>query len=351
MQFRWAGFDATQRLTAEEATELAARVAALTKAGLPLGAGLRALADELSGWRLPRVLRHLADRLDAGDDLVAALEAERSLPTHLRGLMLAGIRSGRLADMLEEFVDLQRGQFELHRRLWLSLAYPFILLLFLTGLAALAANISGGFAKIFDDFETNLPVLTVITIKMSQPMFWLFAILVCASAALPLLLWLAPAASWAWPVLHRVPMLGPLLRWSHLAQLTRWMSLLLDQQVTLPDALRLSAAGLHDANLARGCRRVADEVEQGRALDESMAARRQFPASMIPLVQWGLRAPALPDAFRGAAEMFDGRVRSQGTLLETMLLPIVLLLIAIFVGAFIVAMLLPLISLIQGLSY
>ena len=56
MQFRWPGFDSLRKLSPEEATEFAARVAELTKAGLPLGAGLRALADELPGRRLPRVL-------------------------------------------------------------------------------------------------------------------------------------------------------------------------------------------------------------------------------------------------------------------------------------------------------
>ena len=57
MQFRWPGFDSLRKLSPEEATEFAARVAELTKAGLPLGPGLRALADELPGRRLPRVLR------------------------------------------------------------------------------------------------------------------------------------------------------------------------------------------------------------------------------------------------------------------------------------------------------
>ena len=69
-----------------------------------------------------------------------------------------------------------------------------------------------------------------------------------------------------------------------------------------------------------------------------MAAKRQFPASMIPVVEWGQRAPALPDAFRAAAEMFEGRVRSQGSLLEAILLPIMFLVIVAFVGMFVVAM-------------
>ena len=136
MRFHWPGFDSLEKLSAEETAELAARMADLTKAGLPLGDGLRALADELSGRRLRRVLRALADQLDAGVDLAVAVESQSGrLPTCLRGLVLAGLRSGRLAETLEEYVDLQRSQSELRRRLWLSLAYPFILLVFLTLLA------------------------------------------------------------------------------------------------------------------------------------------------------------------------------------------------------------------------
>ena len=125
------------------------------------------------------------------------------------------------------------------------------------------------------------------------------------------MLWLAPAAGWVWPLLYRLPMLGPLLRWSRLAKFSRLMGLLLEQQVSLPDALRLTAAGLSDADLARGCRLAADDAENGGPLDECLAARRQFPASLIPMIQWGQQTPALPDAFYAAAEMFAGAVRSQ----------------------------------------
>jgi type II secretory pathway component PulF len=68
------------------------------------------------------------------------------------------------------------------------------------------------------------------------------------------------------------------------------------------------------------------------------------------MIRWGQKAPALPDAFRAAAEMFEGRVRSHGTLLESMLLPIMFLVTIVFVGFVVTALFLPLISLITNLS-
>ena len=352
MQFPWPGLGLFKKLSAEEATEFAARVAELTKAQLPLGAGLRALAEELPGRRLPRMLRDVAHRLDAGDDLLQALESQGArLPVHLRGLMLAGVRTGRLADVLEEYVDLQYSQAELRRRVAAALAYPYVLLLFMTGLTLFAGHyLVDPFAKIFRDFGTELPAMTWFVISEARPIMWFFVSLAGLSVAIPVLLRMAPAAGWIWRVVYRVPLVGPLLRWSHLAQFARLMGLLLEQQVPLPDALRVTAVGLPSGSLARGCWRAADDVEKGRPLGESLAAQRQFPASLIPVIQWGQQAPALPDAFRSAAEMFEGRSRAQSMLLETMVLPVMFLVIVTFVGFFIIAMFLPLIALISKLS-
>ncbi len=352
MQFHWPGFDSFQKLSAEETAELASRMAELTRAGLPLGDGLRALADELSGRRLRRVLRTLADQLDSGVDLAVAIESQSArLSVCLRGLVLAGLRSGRLAETLEEYVDLQRSQAELRRRLWTSLAYPFILLVFLALLAVVARfYIVEQFTKMYKEFGMALPAVTKICLYNSWSAVWGLVFLVCAFSAIPLVLAVAPGVPWMWPMLHKLPMIGPLLRWTHLAQFCRLMALLLEQDVPLPDALRLAAAGLHDADLAHGCRRLAEDVDSGRALYESMAARRQFPASLIPVMEWGQRAPALPDAFRAAAEMFEGRTHSQGSLLEAILLPIIFLVITGYVGMFVVSLFLPLIVCIECLS-
>jgi type II secretory pathway component PulF len=341
-----------QKLSAAEASELAARVAELAKAGLPLGEGLRALADEMPGRRLPRALNALADRLDAGDDLATALDSQgKRLPAHVHGLMLAGVRSGRLAEILEEYVDLEYRQSELRRRVWLSMAYPFVLLVFVSALSVFAnVTVVDSFAKIFKEFGTALPGMTLLVIRGSRPMMWFFLALVCLSTAVPLSLWFAPGAGWLWPAMYRFPLIGRLLRASHLAQFSRLTAILLRQQVALPAALRLAAAGSPNTGLARAGCVLADDVERGRTLDESMTAQRQFPASMISMIQWGQRTGELSDAFRACGEMFEGRVRSQGTLLETMLLPVMLLTILVFVGFFVIAMFLPLISLVTTLS-
>ena len=54
----------------------------------------------------------------------ASSDQEGRIPPHLRGLVAAGVRSGRLGEVLGEFSEYATIGIELRRRLWLNLAYP-----------------------------------------------------------------------------------------------------------------------------------------------------------------------------------------------------------------------------------
>jgi len=338
------------QLSAQQAAELATQVAELAKAGLPLEEGLRALAEELPDRRLSRALEEIAGELSTGATLEAAFEAQGPrLPAHLRGLVLAAVRSGNLDQVLEEFVDLQRSQAEVRQRLWLVLAYPIVLLVMLTLVGLLMACLIPGFAKIFRDFGAQLPRLTQLIVQSPAPAVQLagppalLLALLLLSAAMPD----APGFSW---LLAWIPLIGPLWRWGRLAYFSRVMRMLLEQRVPLPEALRLTAEGLPNRALAAACRRAAAQVEAGRPLSASLAAQRQFPPTLIPLVEWGERTPALAEAFRAAAEMFEGRTHYQQVFLGAILTPTLFVVIVAFVGTIMTALLLPLISLIQHLA-
>jgi type IV pilus assembly protein PilC len=195
-----------------------------------------------------------------------------------------------------------------------------------------------------------LPPLTTLFLRATGPAAWFLAGGLALLVAAAFLLGTGRTAAWVARLLYRIPLIGPLWRLGRLVEFSRLMAVLLEQEVPLPEALCLSAAGLSDAYLAHGCLQVAEGVESGRSLAECLALQPQFPPGMIPLVEWGQRAQAMADAFRASAEMFQGRVQTQGILLETILLPVTFLIIALFVGLFIVAMFMPMISSFEQLT-
>jgi len=344
--------DRPGKLTTDQAVELSARVAELSQSGLPLPAGLRALGEELPGRRVRRALGELADRMEAGQPLDRAVEALGDrFPACVGGLIVAGVRSGRLGEVLEEFVELKRDHRELVREVWTRLAYPIVLLAMLGGLFLfLHYCLIGEFVELLKAFDVELPLATRTLIAGSGVGLWILqigAVLLVAAFALS---WLMPSVAWVPRVVYAVPLIGPLWRWSRLKQFSAMLAVLLRQKVPLPEALRLTADGVGEANLAAGCRRAAEQVEAGRPLSDALASHRAFPPSIIPLIEWGGQTSAMDDALDAAAKLFAGRVQSQSGLMKNVVLPLTFLVVVGFLSFLVVAMMTPMVLFIRTLS-
>jgi len=349
-----ASVPAGQRLSAGEAVELGGQVAELVKAGLPLGPGLRALAEELAQRRLDRALRAIADRIDRGASLEEAVTAEAArFPKRLRGLLLAGARSGRIAEMLDETIAAQRRRMEVRLHVVLSLAYPAVLLAMMVAIYfLLSVLIVPQMAETFRDFNAALPELTRLVLWLCSPAVGtVVAVGTLAFFGLVLFLVLVgPNTAWGEGLLYAVPVLGRLWKYHGLAQCSRLMGLLVELQVPLPEALRLTADALQEHSLRKACRQVAANIEAGAPLAEALAWSPAFPARLRPLVEWGQRALALDQSFRASAEMFEGEIGVRRTLLDAIALPVIFVVIAGFVALVVIGLMIPLISLISKLA-
>lgn len=343
-----------QRLSTGETVELGGQVAELAKAGLPLGPGLRALTEELAQWRLHRALRAIADQIDQGAPLEEAVRAEAGrFPVRLRGLLLAGARSGRLAEVLDETIAAQRRRMEVRLHIVLSLAYPTVLVAMMVVIYLfLSVMVVPQMAQFFRDFNASLPEITKLVLWLCSPAVGA-VVFVGTLGFFGLVLFLAlvgPSTAWGEGLLYAVPVLGRLWKYHGLAQFSRLMRLLVQLQVPLPEALRLTADALPGHGLRRACREVAAQIEAGVPLAEALAWSPAFPARLRPLVEWGQRAPALDESFRAAAEMFDGETGVRRTLLDAIALPVIFVVIAGFVALVVIGLMIPLISLISRLS-
>lgn len=338
-------------LSTAETVDLAELLGMLAGADLPLDAGLKAAADELPPGRFRRALAAVSAALRQGAPLGEALAGESwRFPLHLRALVLAGLHSGRLGAVLEEFVSLERRAALLRRQVALSLAYPALLLMMLAGLGAyFSLVVSPGMADVFDDFNSQLPVQTVILIELSKGGFYLQVAALLTMLALWLILWLTTDLAELRSVLKAAPLIGPIARWSSLARFARLLALLVENRLELAESLRLAGAGSRDYELLSACRHAAQRVEAGAELRTALDRSPAFGKSLGPVVEWGQRAAALPEALRTAGEMFDGRVQAQLSYVR-MIFPALTLLLVLWGVLFLIsAVTLPMITLIERL--
>ncbi len=335
---------------AEQQAALSGQLAALASAELPLGPGLRALAGEVPGRSLRKALVHLANRLDAGMSPAEALEATSALPPHLRGAMQAGLRTGHLGQVLAQYAAMERHRLELNRRVRSGLRYPAILAMTGVGMALLFLLwVTPGFARILSDFGVPLIPAARTALWLGQRGFAGFLGLVGVFVEGLAVLRLGGRRGWIASSWRAIPVVGPLWRFLDLAEFSRWMALLVEQEVPLPEALRLAAGGLRARYLGAAACRAARRLEQGAPLAEVLRGEKAFAPTLAVLVG-PAAAGALAEAFRIAADLFAGRADAQAQRLQWLALPVAALLALSLVGFVLASLFLPLISLIQRLA-
>ena len=340
-------------LSEEEARQLAEHLAVLTKSGLPLSPALRAAAAEIPNRRLSLAMSILAKEMEAGKSLDQVLAANpRLLPPHMQRLIETGVRSGNLPDVLVRLVDLDRTSADLRRSIRGAVAYPLLLItLWLMLVAFLALYVMPDLGKVYHDFHTNLPLPTVWLMKLSGDWPWrAFAFFL---AAVPMIIVglrvsLRPLG-WQRLLTH-IPLIGRTLLWRGVANWSRLLSLLLRQQIPLPEATKLAADGAYAPIMSVQGFRLTRMVESGRKLSDSLANIRSLPASLAPIVRWGEDHGALPEALETAADMFESRVQMRATLLQSILPPAVFVFIALGALGLANAIIMPMVGLMWNLT-
>ncbi len=350
-----AGFNgAGGQLTGTEAADLSSQIAGLSRAGLPLAQGLEALSQELPRGRLKRSVHALALTLERGMPLEQAVKDQSGcVPPHLRGLVIAGARSGEMGSLLDRFSEHVRVGVELNRKLWLNLAYPiFTVGMALTLFALICRFVIGDFESIYSDFNIPLPGLTRALIGVARAVnsLWESAIIVVAIVlGCVVLARLLLSRPWRRSLAARLPLVGTVWRATSLAEFCHMLALLLESRLPLPEALRLTGDGVLDAGIHAACGVLANDVELGRSLASSMANRAIFPIGLPRLLRWAENQKSLPEILHMAGSMFEARARSQASFVGIVLNFFCVLMV--FSMALIVpALVLPLITLISRLS-
>jgi type II secretory pathway component PulF len=348
--FSWTGWASVR-----DSADFAEQLATLTRTGLPLPSGLRALAKELPSRRLRPVLVRTAERLEQGDSLDDAMTMlANRFPPQLRGLMIAGCRSGKLAEVLGQYVFYANLGDTLRRRLWMSIAYPLVLLGALGMLYVfLCVWVVDSFKFILKDFGVKVPPITEVLFILSDltrergPQIMLLGGVIFAILFAIFRLTMKPPERRT--ILSGIPLIGPLLRFSTLAEFCHLAGLLVEAEMPLPEALSLSGDGVNDAELGRAGSELRKSVEQGRTLSESLVFWPRCPAGLREILNGSEGRGDLAPSLHMAGDMYEARTRTQSSFVSTTASALCVIAVIWGIGFFMAALYLPIITLLGKL--
>jgi type IV pilus assembly protein PilC len=310
----------------------------------------RALADDMCDSRLQQVAQRLTDRLENGDDLADAFKSvQHVIPGHLQQALVVGEESGNLPGVLRGLSESELARREMRRGLWSVLTYPLLVLGLLTLLLIyLAVFLRPMFVAIYDDFELDLPYITVFYLGFLQAVPWtvlIFFLLIVSVLAMLVLdsrivHWFATC----------VPLIGRALIWRSQHEFASMMATLTAESVPIDEALDCTAKSLRDRNIARATRIAQQKCASGKSLGQALSESIHFDRTLSSLVAWGEEQDTLPIALREAANTYLAQMALYIHFLERIVPPVMLIVVAMILFFSVAAFLLPLMTLINGLT-
>jgi type IV pilus assembly protein PilC len=333
-------------------------IAGMARAGLPLDQGLAALAREMAAGRLQRATSRIAAALQRGRTLPEALTDPASgVPPFYSGLVQAGIRSGRLVEVLATLTTYARSVAEVRQTLVNSLFYPGVVLVLAAALfGAVVTFVLPQFEVIFSDFNMKLPALTVFALSLGRhPVEFLVLPVAAVAAALILgkltLRWTEGGRrTWA-RFVYGIPILGTLIRSARLAAFTDLLGILVDHQLPMPEAFAMAGAASSDPLIAAAARQVHEDLSQGVPLGAALKNRHLVPELIAWMTAWGEQHGALGKTLHEVAGVYRRQAETRAALLRQILPPLTIIATAGIIAAFFIfCTILPMFRIIEGLS-
>ena len=256
-----------------------------------------------------------------------------------------------MEEVLGRYIAFQRLALTFKKKLAVSLVYPALLVtMVLVMLVFLVTYVVPEFAKLFENLNAQLPAITVFMLAVgtrAQKYAPFLAIATgggwhCCSGA-GRALTAAPSASIA--SILKMPMLGEIWLKYQVANFSRMLSTLLAGGLPLVPSLETAGASMSSRRILNGIVEAAVRVREGQTLSGSLEQQKMFPDLSVEMIEVGESTGALPAMLNSVAEFYEEDVQTALGATMALIEPVILIVMAVFVGGVLISLYLPIFSL------
>jgi len=334
------------------------QLATLIDAGLPLLRGLTVLAKQEPDPVLKKTITQLAEAVQGGGTFSDGLNAHPKIFNKLYvNMVKAGELGGVLEVVLNRLAEFQEKAQKVKGKVKSAMMYPAIVMIIaIIIMGFLLVFIVPKFEQIFADMLGGkpLPLLTQVVIGASrfvQQQFLLIGIVIGALVFGFKYIASTPKGSVLLDqFMLKAPLFGDLTRKNGISRFTRTLGTLVTSGVPILQALNITKETAGNAVISTAISKIHDAVKEGESIVRPMDASGVFPSMVISMVDVGEETGQLPEMLLKVADLYDDEVDSAVAGLTSMMEPIMIVFLAVVVGAIVIALFLPLIGIISGMQ-
>jgi type IV pilus assembly protein PilC len=334
------------------------QLATLVKAGMPILRSLEVLARQDKRPAFKAVIEDIADTIRSGGNFSDGLGAnDRVFDRLYVNMVKAGEAGGVLDTVLERLAVFMEKAQKIAGKVKAAMIYPIIIIFVaLVIVSVLMVFVVPKFQDIFSGLLKGqpLPALTQGLMDVSNFMKDHYVVAIGGALGAWIAFKLFSKTKFGrkildWLLIH-MPIMGDLFLKAAIARFTRTFGTLLASGVPILQALIITRDTSGNVHVANAINVVHDRVKEGDNVAKPLESTHIFPGMVTSMIEVGEETGALPEMLTRIADTYDEEVDNAVAGLTSIIEPIMIVFMAVMVGTIVIALFLPLVSIIQHLS-
>lgn len=334
------------------------QLATLVDSGLPLLRGLSVLGKQEKNKVMAGTINHLADAVAGGSTFSESLGQH---PRIFDKLYVNMVKAGELGGVLElvliRLAEYQEKAQKLKNRIVSAMVYPIIVIVIAIAiLIFLMVVIVPRFERIFAEMlgDKPLPKITQVVIAISRFVQDNLLVVVVGGGLLYAGWKLFAMTKGGRRIIDRwklyIPVFGPVALKGAISRFTRTLGTLVTSGVPILQALNITRDTAGNVVVAEAIDKVHEAVREGESVVAPLEASKIFPPMVISMVDVGEETGQLPDMLLKIADVYDDEVDNAVDAMTSMIEPIMIVFLAGIVGTIVIALFMPMITIITEMN-
>src|SRR5687767_13461179 len=325
-------------------------------AGLPLVQCLEILGSQEEDKSFAGVILATRGDVEGGASLADAMKKHPKVFDPLFTNMIAAGEAGGILDtILKRLATYIEKAVKLKNQVKSAMIYPIaVVVIAAVVVGVILWKVIPTFANLFAGLGAELPLPTRIVIALSNNLVRFGPFLIAGMFAAGF----AFRSYYATPrgqmvidgITLKLPILGILMRKIAVARFCRTLSTLLASGVSILEALDITARTAGNAVVEEGILTTRKSIERGETIAAPLKQTEVFPPMVVQMIGVGEATGALDTMLGKIADFYEEEVDIAVAGLLTLLEPLMIALLGGVVGGIVIAMYMPIFSLISGLT-
>jgi len=283
----------------------------LVEAKIPIGRGLRSIADNETNPKIRDMVRDLAAMIEAGSKMTEALtKYKNEFGEVYIETMRAAERTGSLGEVSAHLADMLEKQIESGQQLRRALTYPVIVLAFVVmAVTVIVVFVVPKFAVIFEQNNVALPITTRIVQAVGDSVkvaWWAYAAVLAGAIIALIAAWRNPRGRATLELLIlKTPHIGRIIIASSAARFSRVLSICLGSGLDVIEAIEIGGRATGRPTFIKECDRMGERLRSGDPLSDVIRGSRYLPGFAVRMLSAGKDSRELSGASAVVARHYD----------------------------------------------